>query len=1036
VRATSILLPTRKRKLRIALLLAMITAAGAASLAVWMNHRPHVSEVFTTQRPGEPKIVWHTMETRWQRGIFQQGDQLQVSDIKSDADSLYTISGEIISRIDKSSGSVDWKQNLARPGQTIDGSWRWSTTITPAYVVAEKIGSGSPQQREARLCAIRVSDGKPAWEVVLDTPIASEPAVSGSRLLIPLMSGEVMCVSIGSGLQLWRRQISSTHYSTEKQNSSPVLELGADPGICIARAGARHFMAVDPYTGEQLWSKTISGAIRRAERVDLDDVPFTLNRGVLYLSPTNAKVIAWNPATGYQEWRHVFDLPHGTEVGAASDPPIVTRDFVLADCGDHWSALHRADGTSAWDQVQFAVPGHPYSAQNFNIDAANDACDTFYVTDMADPVIHRTQRVCRSASVYNVVAIDLVTGKERWRWQDDVMDYLQNLVPDGSMLYCNSNDRVVALGPGPGESLPPLNDGRMQLAYRMIEDLTQWNPRGESVFARMWRRLSMFARPNRNQLGPSRTHAQICLLNLGSDSIAPLMELISHQIAEIDSKSPPVGRLAWSRAWQLTEPLEILYDIRAYSAVPALVKHLQSASAPEARQKIAELLIRLNDVHAAPALYTYAKSCTDQESVGGEETLAYLTTFAPSARSAGVKAVTQVDITRYLVASLADLHAPAWVRRFGQFELMRGRGEDAYRLAVSRIQHNARASLMPTMTNIATGGYFLPWFARTGSQFAPSTKTRDLTGRWWGVFEYYYFGQPDVWVAQSKDGKKWERPTVGISNLDPDSGLSVAFQWHGSMDRSGLKFSWKDDGNHKHTRIVSIHDLYKDSDSDGIPDIVEREIGTNPMSKDSHRTGLSDGDNKNPTYTPHRLSRDEQIYQAVIEAACMYSHDSPAGIPINTNWAGPVDLASPLIVPAGPEGMAVPIYSHTLPVLMYSPADLKKLHRSSWGNLGFARAVIGFDGKLDPRHTMDYEDVQNSYPEHKSRHSRDWFKKWFPYQESPDHTRVRVGVYGEGIGFDVEVDNIGDKWLPVECRRTLQSSHHSRWEAAAPVREE
>ena len=211
------------------------------------------------------------------------------------------------------------------------------------------------------------------------------------------------------------------------------------------------------------------------------------------------------------------------------------------------------------------------------------------------------------------------------------MDYLQELHPSGDRLYCNSYDRVVALQPGPGESLPPFSDGRTQLAYRMIEDLTNWNPRSDSLFARLLRRIPMFAPPARNQLAPSRTHALLCLLNIHKESIEPLLELLAHQIREIDGKKlAATGRLRFRTASMgLTEPLELLFDIRAYSAIPELIKDLQLTRTPEVRQRIAELLIRLNSDSSKAALYAYAKACTDLESVGGEETLSYLCRICP-----------------------------------------------------------------------------------------------------------------------------------------------------------------------------------------------------------------------------------------------------------------------------------------------------------------------------------------------------------------------------------------------------------------------
>ena len=268
----------------------------------------------------------------------------------------------MVSRIDKSAGTVVWSKSLTLSGDSVDGERRWYTVLTPSRLVAAQIDSGSnpSDQHGAKICCKRKADGSPAWDITLETPIASQPGIEGSRILVPLTTGEVECISLSSGSLLWRRQISSTHFLPEKHSSAPVLTLSVGGSICVARAGAQHFVGLDPSTGQQLWSRTISGSMRHAEQLDGDQIPFTLDRGVVYLSVSNVKVAAWSAAAAIPLWRRNFRLPKGLSVGAVGDPPTVTRDIVLIEYGASLAAVRRADGSVAWDRPHFAVNREPF----------------------------------------------------------------------------------------------------------------------------------------------------------------------------------------------------------------------------------------------------------------------------------------------------------------------------------------------------------------------------------------------------------------------------------------------------------------------------------------------------------------------------------------------------------------------------------------------------------------------------------------------------------------------------------------------------
>jgi hypothetical protein len=103
--------------------------------------------------------------------------------------------------------------------------------------------------------------------------------------------------------------------------------------------------------------------------------------------------------------------------------------------------------------------------------------------------------------------------------------------------------------------------------------------------------------------------------------------------------------------------------------------------------------------------------------------------------------------------------------------------------------------------------------------------------------------------------------------------------------------------------------------------------------------------------------------------------------------------------------------------------------------LSFSKPIVGFDGKVDTNESRPYP-LMGGMIQMESYYSPGKFKEWFPYQISTDKNRVRIGVSGANGIFDVEVDRIDGRWLPVECRLVQRGQRGYEWFAAAPVREE
>ncbi len=75
---------------------------------------------------------------------------------------------------------------------------------------------------------------------------------------------------------------------------------------------------------------------------------------------------------------------------------------------------------------------------------------------------------------------------------------------------------------------------------------------------------------------------------------------------------------------------------------------------------------------------------------------------------------------------------------------------------------------------------------------------------------------------------------------------------------------------------LSLADLRKDSDGDGLTDVVEERLGTDPQSPDTTHSGIRDGDNQNPRVASTNLDPSGADRRAILQAifGALYGSDS------------------------------------------------------------------------------------------------------------------------------------------------------------------
>lgn len=201
----------------------------------------------------------------------------------------------------------------------------------------------------------------------------------------------------------------------------------------------------------------------------------------------------------------------------------------------------------------------------------------------------------------------------------------------------------------------------------------------------------------------------------------------------------------------------------------------------------------------------------------------------------------------YLISQLKDQNASVWIKKIAYRNLARTGGRAGIK-AVSAARDRSR-SITPLYRDLAiedsTGGNWIGKYSKTSPYACLLATHKDSNGVLWGLMRMELIGnRNDLWIAKYRDGK-WQGFTfTGNSDEKPD--LSTWF-----------------------TSYVGNKLLNKDSDDDGLPDIIEQRFGTAIDNPDSDGDGLIDSIDKNPLTAPRELNDTEQLLAVVFEG---YSH--------------------------------------------------------------------------------------------------------------------------------------------------------------------
>ncbi|WP_309721795.1 PQQ-binding-like beta-propeller repeat protein [Armatimonas sp.] len=221
------------------------------------------------------------------------------------------------------------------------------------------------------------------------------------------------------------------------------------------------------------------------------------------------------------------------------------------------------------------------------------------------------------------------------------------------------------------------------------------------------------------------------------------------------------------------------------------------------------------------------------------------------------------EAVAFLLEALRNPKAPAdW--RIEAFRHLAGTG-GAEGVAAVRA---ARAKLGPRK----------PWYeqleiSKLNKQAILATR-KDAKGRTWMLFQSAILGNySDLYIAE-KRGSGWEQPLFTGAWTAPTFRSNAPKTYRGIPIATLVKTEWI-------KRFPDDPTLRKDTDDDGLTDLVEARLGLNPKKADTDGDGLADAVDPCPDATPRSLGDTEKIVAACVEARFFaYDGNPPALISV------------------------------------------------------------------------------------------------------------------------------------------------------------
>ncbi|MBS1703811.1 MAG: PQQ-like beta-propeller repeat protein [Armatimonadetes bacterium] len=399
---------------------------------------------------------------------------------------------------------------------------------------------------------------------------------------------------------------------------------------------------------------------------------------------------------------------------------------------------------------------------------------------------------------------------------------------DGKSLVCFDGTRLLRYVHGEETPIPTDSKGRQALAEQMVARFDDLDSAGKTR-----------------------------LMSLGDDAFPPVLHRLMKVCDEYDvaEKNQKIDSYAlYSKYHDLADLLE---KVTGKNRTNDLLDALKNASKESSAKPF---LLGLLAQHGDPEVITpfFLNELEGVKTPGFElyESATYV------ARSYIIQSKDPRAIA-FMLKALRDPKADGELRIQAYWHLAGTGGEEGLQEVLKQRHH--RELLRPIGERVLTGYLGAGEF---GTTTKPEAEKKDASGRTWGLLTSGVLGSAgDLWLAEKVNGK-WTNPLFTGVSLDgisrwvknPPAEPKIA----GKTAKELVKTDWV-------KLLVGNPELSKDSDHDGLTDLEEKRLGTDPHKADTDGDGDLDGVDPWPNVAKRTLTEDEKVLAAAFEARY---HDS------------------------------------------------------------------------------------------------------------------------------------------------------------------
>lgn len=756
-----------------------------------------------------------------------------------------------------------------------------------------------------------------------------------------------------------------------------VVYLATEP-----EGGTSHLHALDGSTGRVRWK------LRRSGQAS----PIAVDRSTLYLGTDRLTLSAVDLKTRAHRWNHAFPNSKDRPGGGGIDWVSVVDGRLLINCNAVTFCLSAATGKELWRQQESyvfqaglpvvggiaAVPaGGGTVGRELRSGTVRWRAPNVNLQDGAGVL----GRAFVGIGGGRLRALDARSGRLLWSKSvgpGDTSGGNQYVSVLGQRIYARGLDRAVVLTGSGGEiqsgsaelaiAEPVWSDSTTLVSFDGLRLLKYRH--GKEVplpAAAAERRRKAADLVRRFDSLDDREIAR--LTALGADAFEPVLAALRTTCAAHDRKGENADTYPlYQKYHALAQVLRKITTRRHTGALVAALQKEQKGSS--ARPVLLSLAAEVGD----PAVVTpYFLEALRGVKTPGYELYESETYVARRyvVRSRDPRAV------EFLLQQLQDAKSDPVLRLEAYLHVAGSGNPEAVRAVLS--QRSQRTLLPPLEERVLSGVLHAGEF---GARTRVLSEKGDAQGRTWGLLTSGVLGSSgDLWLAE-KVGSEWKHVLfTGVST----AGISPWAKPAPPEPRIGGKTGKQLPEGDWLAVLRDNPDLRRDTDEDGLTDLVERRLGTDPKRRDTDEDGDPDGVDPWPNAPARALSDEEQVYAAVYEAR-FHSNES----------AGPAILFAPeKLKPFEMPGRSGP-------TVWTSEAENRRWSHPLEHHYGQG---IGF---------IQFEPADR---EGGAREAIRWNR---------ERTEATVGIsvyYGglNGSGYRATVRKIGSNWVVVSMERTYVS---------------